>query len=307
MDSSVQFLINNNEKRLRSFYRVLIQIVLLIGASLLTYEIPMLSKNALLQNAIDEFVFLIFGGITVLFAALVLDRRNILSIGLNFNKKSLSHFLLGFLFTLIGISSLFAVGVAAGFYELTGYMLNKTSYPAFGAYLISFTGYVSVALIEESFSRGYHIKNISEGFHNGNNARKSVIFGVLISSIIFGGLHSLNPNLSWFGVFNIVLIGLMFAYMYLKTGSLAMPIGSHLAWNFSLGHIFGLPVSGFNTNLSIFSIELNASDLITGGKFGPEGGVAIYLTIAVTFLLTYLFFGKNKVNYKEIAFYKSGE
>ena len=66
----------------------------------------------------------------------------------------------------------------------------------------------------------------------------------------------------------------MYALAFVRTGRIWMPIGLHAAWNFTQGSIFGFPVSGA-TDWSeglVRQAEVG-SDLITGGAFGPEGGL----------------------------------
>ena len=61
----------------------------------------------------------------------------------------------------------------------------------------------------------------------------------------------------------------------------------HTAWNLTQGNIYGLQVSG-NTaaNSAIRTIySENCSALITGGDFGPEGGLAVTAVTAVCLVI----------------------
>ena len=55
-----------------------------------------------------------------------------------------------------------------------------------------------------------------------------------------------------------------------------MTSAMHTAWNLSQGNIYGLQVSGNEAANSVVTAlyDKNASSLITGGTFGPEGGLA---------------------------------
>ena len=64
----------------------------------------------------------------------------------------------------------------------------------------------------------------------------------------------------------------MFGLGYVLTGELAIPIGLHIAWNFLLGSMFGLPVSGIPAP-ALFLVVQRGPDMWTGGAYGPEGGL----------------------------------
>ena len=71
-----------------------------------------------------------------------------------------------------------------------------------------------------------------------------------------------------------------------------MTSAMHTAWNLTQGNIYGLQVSGNDAAHSVFltNYSSNASATITGGAFGPEGGlattaVAVVCLIIVTVLL----------------------
>jgi len=107
---------------------------------------------------------------------------------------------------------------------------------------------------------------------------------IIVSSVIFGAMHILNPNSSWIAVLLISLVGIWFGMLTVKTGSLWMPIGAHLAWNFFEGFIYGQPVSGTTPHSSLFdATNGSTSQFWSGGDFGPEaaGFTALVLTAAI--------------------------
>jgi membrane protease YdiL (CAAX protease family) len=81
---------------------------------------------------------------------------------------------------------------------------------------------------------------------------------------------------------NVAILGLVFGFVYLWTGSLSYSIGLHFGWNFGLGPIFGLPVSGYEPRVSLLLSETSGSSLWTGGAFGPEGGLLTTLVLIAT-------------------------
>ncbi|HAT30727.1 MAG TPA: hypothetical protein DCW29_07705 [Janthinobacterium sp.] len=58
-----------------------------------------------------------------------------------------------------------------------------------------------------------------------------------IFAFLFAQVHTLNPGMSGltmvFGLLNIFLASLMLGYCYLRSGSLALPVGVHLGWNWT--------------------------------------------------------------------------
>jgi hypothetical protein len=96
----------------------------------------------------------------------------------------------------------------------------------------------------------------------------------ILSSVLFGVLHYLNPNSSWLSTLYLVIYGVFLGTGYVLTGQLAIPIGLHFTWNFVQGSIFGYPVSGRAlSEASVITTEQIGPVLWTGGAFGPEAGL----------------------------------
>jgi uncharacterized protein len=98
-------------------------------------------------------------------------------------------------------------------------------------------------------------------------------FALLISAAIFGALHFIGPNATLLGAFAIVVgASVLMAGAYKATGRLWMPIGIHVAWNFTQGGIFGVVVSG-HPGEGVFQGTLQGPDWLAGGPFGAEASV----------------------------------
>ena len=140
------------------------------------------------------------------------------------------------------------------------------------------------AMMEELMFRGYPFQRLVDAI--------GPIGAILLFSVLFGAVHLSNPNagglLSW-GFFNTIAVGVVFAIAYLKFGTLWLPWGFHFGWNFSLGVIYGLPVSG----LSVFSVIVRTTSsgpkLLTGGAYGIEasltGAIVILIGLGVVLAL----------------------
>jgi hypothetical protein len=129
--------------------------------------------------------------------------------------------------------------------------------------------YVPAAVHEELLFRGY-------GFQKLYAWRPG--FALWLVALFFAALHLGNPSLSWIGIANIFLGGLLLGLAYARYGRLWLPIGLHLAWNLMSGPILGHEVSGYES-LSTVLVELGGGpEWLTGGEFGIEG--SIWMTVA---------------------------
>ena len=138
------------------------------------------------------------------------------------------------------------------------------------------------ALLEELMFRGYPFQRLIEAI--------GIPGAILLLSAFFGAVHLNNPNAggiwSW-GFFNTLAVGVLFAIAYLRTRTLWLPFGIHFGWNFFLGVVYGLPVSGIKDFSVIVRSTAHGSKLLTGGAYGIEGS----LTGSVTILLGIIFLG----------------
>lgn len=145
-------------------------------------------------------------------------------------------------------------------------------------FLISIGLLILVAFLEEIIFRGYVLKNLMLSFNN--------YFALIISSILFAVMHSLNPNLSWFSFFDLFLAGILLGISYIYTKSLWFPIALHFSWNFFQTH-FGFNVSG-QDSYSLIEIRIAENNILNGGDFGFEG--SIFSTIIQFILIVCIVF-----------------
>ena len=101
----------------------------------------------------------------------------------------------------------------------------------------------------------------------------------VVTALIFGALHSVNPDSGWASFWGIVMSGILFSVAYLTTRRLWLPIGLHVAWNLFEGPILGFPVSGLDLP-SVLTTRITGSAMWTGGAFGPEAGLLGVLACA---------------------------
>lgn len=120
---------------------------------------------------------------------------------------------------------------------------------------------------------------------------------LLISAIIFGAMHLLNPNSSLLaGVGIAIQAGLLLGVAYMYTRNLWFPIAIHFAWNFTQSAIFGANVSGNEISKTLVTSKIEGAVWFTGGEFGPEGSLqATIFCLAAAILLFVLTSKEGKI------------
>ncbi|MBC8043385.1 MAG: CPBP family intramembrane metalloprotease [Rhizobacter sp.] len=95
-----------------------------------------------------------------------------------------------------------------------------------------------------------------------------------LSAVLFGLIHIVNPNATWFSSVAIALeAGILLGAAYMLTRKLWLAIGIHFGWNFTQGGIFGVAVSGTDSMKGVLQSQMNGAEWLTGGNFGAEASV----------------------------------
>jgi membrane protease YdiL (CAAX protease family) len=137
---------------------------------------------------------------------------------------------------------------------------------------------LGTAIAEEIVTRGILFRIIEEGLGTWG--------ALLISALVFGFGHIFNPGATaWTSIAIAVEAGLLFGLLYHVSRSLPLCMGLHMAWNFTQGTVWGIPVSGTDASGWLVS-KRDGPDWLSGGIFGAEASVvAIALCSAVTLAL----------------------
>ena len=188
-------------------------------------------------------------------------------------RKAIPHTLLGlligFIFMVLVVSTIVASDCASLSY--IGFSWEEQ----FDMIMI----FLAVAVGEEMVCRGVIFRLIDERWNTG--------IALLVSALFFGVMHIANDNATWWSSLAIAIeAGLLLGAVYKWSGTLWVPIGIHWAWNYTQGNIFGLAVSGGNTNETILATTVNGPEIITGGAFGPEASI---ITVILGIFLTLVF------------------
>jgi membrane protease YdiL (CAAX protease family) len=101
----------------------------------------------------------------------------------------------------------------------------------------------------------------------------------LSSSVAFGAVHLMNPGANARTTVVVVLAGLCLCLVRERANSLPAAWSAHLAWNWVMAALLHVPVSGLPFATPGYRAVPRGSDWITGGAWGPEGGLVAMLVL----------------------------
>ncbi|PWK53826.1 CPBP family intramembrane glutamic endopeptidase [Pleionea mediterranea] len=266
----------NKDNQLRNGWWIMIFIILTALTSLVYTPI---SKG--LQQLGFKVEWL--GFLSVMFILLVswictrLMKKPLSSIGLSINRRWFTllavGILLGGLGVLLTVTLIWSVGGVTFSINpaINGAMI------ALGIYMVATT-----ALYEELLFRGFLFQRLMKGI--------GVFAAQGLLAILFAVGHWGNPGMDgvtqWIASIDLALAAILFGLAYIRTQSLALPIGLHFGWNWFLGQVMGFGVSGIEQQSILTASTLSTPNWLTGGSFGPEGSIfAVIVDLLFVFIL----------------------
>ena len=142
-------------------------------------------------------------------------------------------------------------------------------------------GFMIQGMAEEVLCRGYLMCSVAR--------RYPLWVGILANSVVFAALHLLNSGISALAFVNLVLSGIFASLYFVRRGNIWGIGAFHAVWNFVQGNFDGIQVSGTGKMTSVFASSFTEGrELINGGAFGLEGGLAVSVVLAVGIVLLYL-------------------
>lgn len=193
-----------------------------------------------------------------------LRREPLSSVGYRLDGRWLSELAGGLL---LGIGTAMAVVAMIG--AIGGVRFEWNPARSVNTLLSGLYVFLFVALMEENLYRGFIFQRLLDGI--------GIWPAQLSMALLFVLLHGGNPGMQGsteiVASLDLFLGAVMLGLAYLRTRSLALPVGLHLGWNWTQGQVFGFGVSGHPQTGWLRPVFQGQAEWLTGGAFGPEASI----------------------------------
>lgn len=207
--------------------------------------------------------FFILG--TILYWKFV-EKRPLAEMGL-VRKGLVLNYAMGAGLGILLVSAVMAVAIAVGAVSYEGLGSDMTVTPA----LVLLMGFVIQGGAEELMSRGYLMTSLAR--------TTSAFWAVAISSLAFTLPHLLSllaagPLHASIGFVNTMMFSVFISLVFLRWRNMWLIAALHSSWNYVLGIVFGISVSGGSAGGSFLGFSaLESAGLMNGGVYGLEAGL----------------------------------
>ena len=215
-----------------------------------------------------------------------IDKKHLTTLGLPTTfKTGLKDYAKGLLLGITMFGSVYLLLVVSGIATITSVGIPTGMLSLF---ILDILMWIPQGASEELMFRGYMMPRLSPRFGKA--------FAVFFSSLLFGLFHAANKGFTILALVNLVLIAVAYALICLYKGNILTTCAAHSMWNFAQGNLFGLEVSGNESKATIIHSVYGSdlSPLLTGGSFGPEGGLCVTLVSVVTIIITIVLLKRKK-------------
>lgn len=261
----------NRHAELRIPWRVLLFLILgSLVVLALNFPLHLLAlDSALLSGALSLLGLLLATFVMTRF----INRKPFGAVGLMLRPDTLRQLGMGLLLGFLMMGGIFMVELGLGYATPAWRGLGFWD----GARLIGSSAalFAISAAIEELIFRGYLFQTVIQA--------TTFLPAAILFSGLFASAHVGNPFLTTFAFVNTFLAGLWLSFAYLKSRSLWLPFALHFGWNFSQTTLFGFPTSGRgDQERMVIDLLQSGPQWITGGSFGPEGGVLCTIALLIS-------------------------
>lgn len=192
-------------------------------------------------------------------------KRSLKSLGMQ-NQNVLKNLFLGWLIGAISLLLIWGINWLFG-----GVRFDFNSNFNILLFLLLFVGFTVQGFMEEFLLRGLIFTQIS--------VKWGVISAIIINSVWFALGHTSNSNASFISTVNTFLMAVLLSLMFYYHENIWIISGLHSGWNFILGGVLGVTVSGFKMPTSLLETGIVENRVfLNGGLYGFE---ASYLVTAM--------------------------
>jgi membrane protease YdiL (CAAX protease family) len=169
-------------------------------------------------------------------------------------------------------------------FRLTGLALHGSSILAPTA--VWTVAFILVGLNEEFSFRGYLQFTLTTGMGFWPSA--------IVLSLLFGAAHIGNAGETAFGLFSVVLFGLLFCFFLWHTGNLWYAVGFHAGWDWSQTFFYGVSDSGMLPSHHFLNSAFSGPRWLTGGSVGPEASIFTPIMLGIVAIVFSRVYGERK-------------
>ncbi len=260
----------NSERQLRNGWWILI-FFLVLAAFLVPTMITAQQNNVEVSIGVQAMIVTIAS-----LTGQLLRRRPLTELFGTFNWRWLKELCLG---GLIGSTLMLVPALILGMFGWVHWQWNPEGFSILLPSLLLFAG---VAIAEELLFRGFVFQRLIAGLGQWP--------AQLIIAAYFLLTHLNNPGMAGsvkaMASINIFLASILFGLAFIKTKSLAMPLGLHWMANWVQGGALGFGVSGTEQSGLLIPVFGDVPVWLTGGQFGLEASApGLICLVAALFLL----------------------
>lgn len=268
--------INNDDGRLRAGWRIL-AFVLILAPIAVSAQMGIRAMLGGLPagGPLSLSIIAVCATIAVFLARRFVDRKNFVSLGFGAAGSAWKDLLFGF--ALSGMMAACVLGLMVLFGAVENVQLVWAGWSTLALLLTLLFPNIVIGYWEELVFRGYLLQNMAEGL----GPRVAIV----VSCLLYGLLHSGNPNATIVSSLIIVIFGFLRIYGLIASGFLWLSMGMHIGWNYFQGAVFGFAASGHEQAQTLFTHEAASANWLSGGRFGPEGSVLIIPVLLLALLV----------------------
>jgi uncharacterized protein len=182
-----------------------------------------------------------------------------------------------------------ALAVVGMIWAIGGVRFELAPARSIGALLTGLYVFLFVALMEENLYRGFIFQRLLDGI--------GIWPAQIAMALLFALGHWGNPGMQVgteiVATLDLFLGAVLLGLAYVRTRSLALPIGLHLGWNWTQGNVLGFHVSGYDHAGWLQPIFQGQSEWLSGGTFGPEASIFSPLVSLIMIVLLWRWKGSG--------------